>query len=53
MKQNGNSRQAQCMKIVLETIVQRRGRTMCLVCDTEKDGFKNDVWHFWNIRRVL
>lgn len=35
MKQNGNSRQAQCMKIV-----QHRGRTIRLVCDTEKDGFK-------------
>jgi len=31
------------MKIVLETIVQRRGRTIRLVCDTEKDGFKKMV----------
>ena len=39
-KETGNSRQAQCMKIVLESIVQRGGRTICLVCDTERDGFK-------------
>jgi hypothetical protein len=28
------------MKIVLETIVQRRRRTIRLFYDTEKDGFK-------------